>query len=463
MHPSVLGAHDPAPFAARRARLRARLGDRVALIPAGSAASRNYPANRHPFRASSHFLHLVGLPLEGAMLLTRPEGDRLLLPPLAEDHALWHGPAASAAAIRERTGLLVCSLESLEDELGGRDLGVLASTCPRTRDRLAALLERPLGVDAHVESDLVLADAMIEERLAHDDLAVAELRRAARATVSAHRAGMAATRPGLRAHAIRAAMEGALLELGMGTAYGSIVTPHGEILHDESHHHVISREDLVLADVGAESPLGYAGDVTRTWPASGRFGGRARALYSVVLEAQTRAIARARPGVRFRDLHLGACRTLAEGLVDLGLLRGDVDGLVEDGVHALFFPHGLGHLLGLDVHDMEDLGDRAGYAAGRRRSEAFGLGNLRLDRDLAPGMAVTIEPGLYFVPAILDDPARRAAVGDRVDWERVEAFRRVRGIRIEDDVVVTDAGVEVLTLALPKAPEAVEALVGSAS
>lgn len=463
MHPSLLEAHDPAAFAARRERLRRRLGNLVALIPAGSSASRNYPANRYPFRASSHFLHLVGLPLEGAMLLSTPDGDRLLLPPLAADHALWHGPVASPSAIAERTGLVLGSLEALEGELGARELGVLAPTCPRTRDRLAARLERPLGVDAHVEADLALADAMIEERLVHDDLAIAELRKAARATVAAHRAGMAATRPGLRAHAVRAAMEGALLAHGMGTAYGSIVTPHGEVLHDESHHHVIGREDLVLADVGAETPLGYAGDVTRTWPASGRYEARARALCSVVLEAQTRAIARARPGVRFRDLHLEACRVLARGLVDLGLLRGDVDGLVEDGVHALFFPHGLGHLLGLDVHDLEDLGDRAGYAPGRRRSDAFGLGYLRLDRDLAPGMAVTVEPGLYFVPAILDDPARRAAVRDRVDWERVESFRRVRGIRIEDDVLVTDSGVEVLTVALPKAPEAVEALVGSAA
>src|SRR6185436_4938839 len=179
---------------------------------------------------------------------------------------------------------------------------------------------------------------------------------------------------------------------------------HGEVLHNEQHHHLLGERDLLLVDVGAETPSGWAGDVTRTWPVSGRYSPTQRDLYEVVLAAQRTTIAAVRPGVRYRDLHLLAARTLASGLCALGILEGDPAELVADGVVYLLFPHGIGHLLGLDVHDMEDLGDRAGYLAGRSRTPEFGIQYLRLDRDLAPGMAVTIEPGLYIVPAILADP-----------------------------------------------------------
>jgi Xaa-Pro aminopeptidase len=214
---------------------------------------------------------------------------------------------------------------------------------------------------------------------------------------------------------------------------------------------------MLLADVGAESPGGWAGDVTRTWPVSGRFSTQQRELYSVVLEAQRQAIAAVSPGARYRNIHILACQALAGGLVDLGLLRGNPIELVADGVLALLFPHGVGHLLGLDVHDMEDLGDRAGYAPGRQRSTEFGLKNLRLDRDLTPGMAVTIEPGLYFVPAILEDPQLMKKAAGRIDQDKLARYASVRGIRIEDDVLVTATGAEVLTAAIPKSVEAVEA------
>jgi Xaa-Pro aminopeptidase len=236
----------------------------------------------------------------------------------------------------------------------------------------------------------------------------------------------------------------------MGTSYGSIVTVRGEVLHNEEHGNELGPRDLLLADVGAETPGGWAGDVTRTWPVSGRYSPAQAALYDVVLRAQKATIAAVRPGVRYRDLHLLAARHLAEGLVDLGVLRGDPGELVADGVVYLLFPHGIGHLLGLDVHDMEDLGDRAGYAPARTRAPQFGLRALRLDRDLVAGMAVTIEPGLYVVPAILDDPELARLAGDRLDRARLATFSDVRGIRIEDDVLVTPEGCEVLTAAIPK-------------
>jgi len=300
---------------------------------------------------------------------------------------------------------------------------------------------------------------MIQLRLVHDDAAVTELRAAAAATTAAHLAGMRATRVGGSEAAVCAAMEAALGARGMGCAYPSIVTVHGEVLHNERHDNPLAAGDMLLADVGAETPAGWAGDVTRTWPVDGRFSGAQRDLYGVVLDAQRAAIAAVRPGVRYRDVHLGACRSLAAGLVALGVLRGDPDELVADGVVALLFPHGIGHLLGLDVHDMEDLGDRAGYAPGRRRATEFGLRYLRLDRDLVAGMAVTIEPGLYVSPAILDHPELGKKAAGRLDRARLADFARVRGIRIEDDVLVTADGADVLTAAIPKTTDAVEAAI----
>jgi Xaa-Pro aminopeptidase len=330
---------------------------------------------------------------------------------------------------------------------------------PDSESRAAqeVLLGRPLAPGRLDPVDEPLADAVIALRLRHADAAVADLRLAADLTGHAHRAGLRATAPGRRESFVQAAMEAVLTARGSGTAYPSIVTVHGHILHNEAHDQVLAEEDLLLADVGAESPGGFAGDVTRTWPVGGRFSPDQADLYDVVLGAQRAAIGAVAPGVRYRDVHLAATRALAEGLVALGILHGDPAERAGDGSVALLFPHGVGHLLGLDVHDMEDLGDRAGYAPGRSRSADPGLRYLRLDRDLQEGMAVTIEPGLYFVPGLIDDPERRRAAAGRVDWTRVDRYRRARGIRIEDDVLVTATGAEVLTAAIPKDRAAIEA------
>ena len=231
----------------------------------------------------------------------------------------------------------------------------------------------------------------------------------------------------------------------------------GEVLHNESHAGVVGPSDLVLCDAGAETREGWASDVTRVYPASGRFTATQRALYDVVHAANRAAIGKLGPGASYRAAHVEAGRTILRGLVDLGIFRGDVDGLFERGAHTVFFPHGVGHLMGLDVHDLEDLGDRAGYAPGRARSTRFGDAYLRLDRELAPGMVVTIEPGFYQVPAILRDPAIVGPVEADLDRAALARFADVRGIRLEDDVLVTETGVEILTRAIPIEAAAVEA------
>jgi Xaa-Pro aminopeptidase len=248
-------------------------------------------------------------------------------------------------------------------------------------------------------------------------------------------------------------MEERIVACGMGHAYAPIVTVRGEVLHDERHHRTLDADSLVLADVGAETPEGWAADITRTWPASGRFSATQRELYQIVLDAQQAALHTVAPGVEYRDVHRVARRQLVTGLIDLGILKGSIEDLQARGASALFFPHGIGHLLGLDVHDMEDLGDRAGYAAGRSRSTDPAERFLRLDRKLTPGMIVTVEPGFYRVEHLFaGDPS----LHDAIDESVLNRYGDVRGIRIEDDVRVTETGCEVLSAAIPKEIDDVE-------
>ncbi len=453
----------------RREKLATSLGGATAFVFAGGERPRNYPANTYPYRADSHFLYLADLSLPRAVLAVGPDGSTLFRAPHGPQDALWHGPVPGDDELLGASGIdRVRDLADLPDAIASA-IGActLPSADPSTRVAQARMLGRGWTPGAHPAvgeldaPDLALADALIDLRLRHDAAALAGIRGAVEVTVAAHRAGMIATAPGRHEREVRAAIEAEMIAAEAVPAYGSIVTVAGEILHNVTHHRRLEAGDLMLVDAGAELH-GWASDVTRTWPVSGSFSPTQRALYDVVLAAQQAAIEAIRPGVRYRDLHLLASTVLARGLVDEGILRGDPEGLVERGAHALFFPHGLGHLMGLDVHDMEDLWDRAGYAPGRTRAEDFGLCYLRLDRDLEPGMVVTIEPGLYVVPAILAtrelvEPFERDGTLCR---EALERFADVRGIRIEDDVLCTDDGAQVLTAEIPKAPDEVVAAVG---
>ncbi len=445
--------------AARRAALQLHLRGRPALVPAGSARPRNYPQNPYPYRASSHFLYLVGIALEGALLWLDGDDERLILPARDPLDALWHAQPLADEALTELTGLRVERGAALARLSRGRSIAT-PPVLGEERYALARDLERAPELLGHdEETDGPLLEALIALRLKHDAAAEHELRRAARVSVEAHRVGMRETRPGKLESDVAAAMEAVFSRHSFGAAYGSIVTVRGEILHNHEHHGQLRHGELLLADVGSETDTGYASDITRTWPVSGAFSTSQREIYQLVLSAQRAAIARAVPGVRYREVHLAAARALSEGLVALGILRGDPAELVARGAHALFMPHGIGHLLGLDVHDMEDLGDRAGYAPGLVRDGQFGLSYLRLDRVLEPGMAVTIEPGFYQVPFLLAAPERVGIDDACLDRTRLAQFADVRGIRIEDDVLITEHGNEVLTAALAKDPAAVEAAV----
>jgi Xaa-Pro aminopeptidase len=436
--------------AARRAALSSEVGKPI-LLMGNSARSRNLPMSPLPFRQDSSFLYFTGCTRPGAALLLVDGEATLYLPRPADDDALWHGYVERLEDMGAQVGISrVRPQDALEADAAS--LGAIATIAvPDLAQTQRA--SRIIGDDLVFGSrngDDALIDAIIQMRRLLSSEELDEMRATARVTDAAHRAAMAATKPGAHERDVAAAFESVVARAGLTTAYPSIVTVRGEVLHNFHHVNPLLDGQLLLLDGGAEAATGYATDVTRTWPVSGRFTPRQEAAYAAVLQAQLEAIDLVRPGVRYRAVHQTASLVLSRFLRDEGLLKCSPEAAVETGAQALFFPHGVGHLIGLDVHDLENFGDRAAYPADRQRSTQFGTGYLRLDLDLEAGMVVTVEPGFYVVPAILEDPTLRERFAGQVDFEAAAGWAGFGGIRIEDDVAVTSGEPDVLTGAIPK-------------
>lgn len=464
-------------FAQRRAALLKRL-QRPLVLFAGGFVSRNYPANAFPYRADSVFLYFFERPEPGSAAFFDPESGTvtLFLPERTVADALWHGEVESFEAVKARQQVDgVMNVEALESHVAmlakGRQVDALAVADRKTTARARDLTGEELDFDDPEKVGRPeVREAIAALRLIKSGPELAELRRLVATTKEAHVLAMQHSKPGVSEQVLAGFVEGAFAKGGCVPAYNTILSVRGEVLHNNAHEGTLQAGDIVLLDAGPESiASGYCNDVTRCWPVGGPFSPEGRDVYDLVLQSELAAIAAVKPGVRYRDVHLLASRVLAEGLVAMGLLTGSVDGLVESGAHAIFFPHGVGHQLGLDVHDLEAFGDRIHYPNGRTRSPQFGTGYLRMDMDLAEGMTFTIEPGLYFVPAILRNPELRAQFKGQVQFDQAERFlamnggRGFGGIRIEDDVHCTASGAEVITAAIPKARAEIEALAGSAS
>jgi Xaa-Pro aminopeptidase len=437
---------------------------RPLVIFAGRAAVRNYAANAYPFRAGSTYLYLGGPPIEGAAWLIEPgsDGDSgcvLIRPVMTPDDVVWMGAPPSDADVAAASGVSLGRLvepDQLGQRLGGRPGGAIVTHCPLTWD-----WAKSLGLPAAAPDE---KSAIVDLRLIQDEHELRAMRTAASAAVDAQRAAMAATAPGRREAEVHAAFMEVLIARDCSPSFTPIITVRGEVLHSQGYPNQLKVGALLLADAGAEEPGGYASDTTRTYPVDGKWSSTQRLLYDIVLRAQEAAVAACVPGRRFRDIHDMTAERLCGGLVQADLLRGDPADLAQRRAHTLFFVHGLGHLIGLDVHDMEDFGDLAGYAPGRERRKGFGDKFLRLDRDLVPGMSVTIEPGLYLVPPIWRREDLTGPLADVVNRRAVEQLLREEfgGIRIEDTVHVREQGAEPenLTRALPKEADAVAGLVG---
>jgi Xaa-Pro aminopeptidase len=434
------------------------------LLPGNDLAGMNYRANTYPFRQDGSFLYFTGLNEPGlCRWLDCESGDERLFgfePGLM--HTIWSGQAPGLAELAHRAGILRHGrMEELADlcrKVRGR--GRVVHYLPPYRGDGIVLLERLFGIsgsDVEAGSSSALIEAVVALRSVKGEAEVAEIRRAVALSCELYAELLGSCRPGAAEMDLYARLQGLILARGSREAFPTILTRRGEVLHNHSHDQILREGDLLLVDSGVCSPLGYASDITRTLPVGGRFSARQRDVYEIVLRAMEAGMACMAPGVPFLDCHLAAARAVAEGLEGLGLLRGDLDEAVAAGAHALFFPHGLGHMLGLDVHDMESLGeDHVGYDRDFRRSGQFGLAGLRLARRLEKGFVLTVEPGVYFIPALIARWREQGTLDSFIDYEALEGFLDFGGIRVEDDVLVTDTGVDVLSAAIPKTAAALE-------
>ena len=420
----------PSHLDSRRERIARAWGltDGIVLVGAGHPIP--IPGGQdqtYPFLSHLTYVYLADRECEGGVVAFDPkEGWTDFVPDVTEDERVWAG----------------------RRDVEGTPLSKLDGWLEARRGRPAAVLGVPVaGVTPDVDLTAEVKERLLQAQRPKDAVELERMRRAAAATAAGFAALRRLVEPGRTERQLQVELELEFLRHGGDrVAFGTIVGagPDAGVLHFTPGARAVRDGDAVLVDAGAEVQR-YAADVTRTWQA-GAPGGFFRDLYQVVLAAQVRAIERCRPGVEWRDVHMAAARDMAEGLVGLGILRGEPDALVEQDAHALFFPHGLGHLVGLGVRDA------SGYLPGRQRSKRFGLAFLRCDFPLQPGFVTTVEPGLYFIPALLNDPERRARYRDAVDWGKVDGLVGFGGIRIEDDVLVTEGAPEVLTAAIPKTP-----------
>ena len=449
----------------RRADLARQLGSGIALFLGNDESAMNYRGNPYPFRQDSSFLYYWGISGPGlAGVLDLDDGRSLLFgnDPTVED-MVWEGPLPSFATRGAQAGVSEShSAAALADTLArvagkGRRIHFL----PQYRAETQAKLEGLLSLSSQAATEMVsmqLTRAVIKQRLEKEPQEIAEINRALDVSYDMHTYAMRAARPGRIEREVAGTVEGIANAGGGRLAFPIIFSRRGEILHNHSYDNELRDGDLVVLDSGASSPMGYASDITRSIPVSGTFTERQKAIYQLVLDAQLRAINEMKPGVSFKDVHLLAARSIAADLKALGLMKGDTDDAVSAGAHALFFPHGLGHHMGLDVHDLEGLGeDLVGYDDETLRSSQFGLCYLRMGRSLQPGYVLTVEPGCYFIGPLIDHWKAEGRHTEFINYEALDAWRGFGGVRIEDDVLVTGDGRLVLGKPIPKSVAQVEA------
>ena len=453
-------------FIERREQLSKRIESGLILLVGHDDSPMNFADNPYPFRQDGSFLYYAGINSPGmAALLDIEEGVwELFGHDPTVDEIVWTGPQESLFERGALVGFEDCRpFAELGDHLStavqtGRTVHYLPTCRAETIFKLGELLEIPeRDVDKVASRELV--QAVVAQRSIKSDEEIEEIEKALELSWEMHTLAMRLARPGMKEQEVVGAVEGLLGTKGSALAFPMIFTVRGEVLHNHNHENVMNAGDLALFDAGAMSETCYASDITRTFPIGEGFSDRQRDIYQLVLAAEEAAIAGVAPDVRFEELHVLAATTIAEGLKELGLMKGDTQSAVEQGAHALFFPHGLGHMMGLDVHDMEGLGeDLVGYDETVERSQQFGRSFLRLAKKLEPGHVVTVEPGCYFIPQLIEQWKGEGKFTEFIDYDAAEEWIGFGGVRIEDDVVVTADGHRVLGKPIPKSVDEVEQL-----
>lgn len=447
----------------RRAALMAKMkeaGERGVILFVGNVeAPAQYKDNAYKFRQDSSWLYYFGLdePRYAAVLDIDSGAECIFADDVDIDDIIWMGPQPSVASLSGSVGVMesapYAALDKAVGEAGrlGRKVHFLPPSRYYNSMRLAALCPG-------AEPSLPLIKAVVSMRLIKEDIEIAAIDAACDLGYEMHSVARDSIVPGIIEQDIVGKMEGVALAKGWGVSFPTILTQHGETLHNHLHDKVIEPGKLMVIDAGVEANSHYASDFTRTYPTSGKFTTRQREIYQIVCDCNNYAFSLTRPGITYREVHLATARKMLEGLSALGLVKGDLDEMVAAGIAGLFQPHGLGHNMGLDVHDMEDLGENlVGYDPDQQRAKQLGLGSLRMARRLVPGHVITDEPGIYFIPALIEKFKQEGLGGDFVNYEKLKAYYDFSGIRLEDDVLVTADGARRLGAhRLPVTPDEVE-------
>lgn len=453
-------------YVERRKALKKQVKSGVLLFPGHVESPMNYAGNTYHFRQDSSFLYYFGLDNPGFVgLIDVDEGkDYIFGEDFTIDDIIWMGPQPKVADLAalvgvQNTGTLAQLSEKVHKTIAA---GGKVHYLPPYRAENMLQLEKLLGISCDklkTYASVELIRAVVAQREIKTADEIAEMELALDVSYEMYTVIMQLAMPGAYEREIAGKIEGLASMHGGCVSFPIILSVHGETLHNHYHGNRLEKNQLLVADSGVESPLHYASDITRTFPVGGSFTPQQLPIYQLVVKAQNAAIEAIKPGVLYKDIHLQTAKIFATGLKELGLMKGDVDAAVAEGAHALFFPHGLGHQIGLDVHDMESLGENyVGYDHTIQRSSQFGLAYLRFGKALRPGHVITVEPGLYFIPALIDLWKGEKKFMDFINYPEVEKYKSFGGIRIEDDVLVTDKGFRVLGKPIPKEVEEIEAL-----
>ena len=455
-----------ATYKTRREKLANDLGNGVILILGNGESSINFKDNVYPFRQDSNFLYFFGIDRPDLAAIIDVDEQKTIVfgDDLSVEYIVWMGPqpalADQAAAAGVKNTAPYSDLEGYLAEAVKKNRAV--HYLPPYRPENVIKLHKWLGIpldEVKAKASVPFIKAVVAQASIKNEEEIREMELAVNVSGAMHVAAMKAARPGITEAQLTGIVEGIASACQMHTAYPVILSKNGQILHNHYHGNTLESGQLVLGDFGAESKMHYAGDLTRTFPVAKKFTSLQKDIYNIVLDAEVKSIESLKPGVKYMDTHLFASKIITEGLKGLGFMKGDTDEAVANGAHALFFPHGLGHMIGLDVHDMEDLGENyVGYAEGQERSTQFGLKSLRLAKSLEPGFVLTVEPGIYFIPELIDMWEKEKKHDAFINYDKLKDMRNFGGVRIEDNVLITSDGHRILCNPVPKTVEEVEAL-----
>ena len=459
----------PQTYTARRAALRTKIGGGLVLLPGNMPSPNNYPNNTYYYRQDSTFLYYFGLDIPSLVgVLDADSGEEMLFgDDFTVEDIIWTGPQPTLRELGAQVGVAATfPMAELEKYLRkalqqGRRIHYLPPYRGETKLQLSELLGiAPSQLHDGKSVDLMFAVAEMREVKSAEE--IEEMERAFRIGYEMHTLAMKMCRPGVVEREIAGAIEGVSKSMGSGVSFPSIVSQHGETLHNLCADGVLEAGRLLLVDAGGETVGNYCSDHTRTYPVSGKFTPRQREIYEIVLAAHDHVPTLVRPGMMYTELHDAACLRLAEGLAAVGLIKGPAADAVAAGAMTLFMPHGLGHGLGLDVHDCEAMGERSfDFSSIAGRAAASGTCIYRAAWRLRPGTVLTDEPGIYFIPALIDKCRAEGLYKGIVDYDALDAYRDFGGIRIEDDLLVTETGCRILgDKKIPITVDELEAVVG---